>query len=72
MNDGAKGILYPYNQPDALAFKIMTLIHQPERMHQLSANAFQEAKERHRLEKIAQRLRYVYKDVFADSKRLQT
>ena len=60
VKDGETGILYPYNEPHTLAFKIMDLFKEPEKMIQISQNEITLARERHDPGKLADTIREIY------------
>lgn len=60
------GILYPYNEPHALAFKILNLHNSPRTQIELSKNEIEMSHRRHNPQSIARRLYDIYTDVIAD------
>lgn len=69
VENGETGILYPYNEPYALAFKIMDLHNSPERQIYLSENERLKARDRHNPELLACRLENIYSTIIAYSKK---
>ena len=67
VDDGKTGILYPYNEPHMLAFKIMELGQNRELLKFLSENEIKTAIERHNPEDIYLYLYSVYKNVLSCS-----
>ena len=63
VNDGISGLLYPYNEPHTLAFKIMNLCNNPDVMKKISYNERDIALERHNPEIIRNTLSNIYKDI---------
>lgn len=61
------GILYPYNEPYTLAFKILNLHNSPETLIRLSKNEYKMAHNRHDPRLIALRLTEIYSDVIANN-----
>lgn len=57
------GILYPYNEPYALAFKILDLHNSPDKLIKLSENERQMAHQRHNPILLGQRLQEIYTNV---------
>lgn len=67
VDDGKTGILYPYNEPHMLAFKIMELGQNRKLLELLSENETKTAIERHNPEDIYLYLYSVYKSVLSCS-----
>lgn len=63
VEDGKTGILYPYNEPHMLAFKIMELNKKNNFQKQLSDNEIKVAVDRHNPENIYRYLYAVYKSI---------
>jgi glycosyltransferase involved in cell wall biosynthesis len=63
VDDGHTGILYPYNEPHMLAFKIMDLRHNRDLQTQLSINEIRTAEERHNPYIIYKCLNEIYTDI---------
>ena len=57
------GILYPYNEPYSLAFKILDLHNSPETLMDLSANEIEMSHRRHNPVLLAKRIQEIYSDV---------
>jgi len=57
------GILYPYNEPYSLAFKILDLHNSPETLMELSANEIEMSHRRHNPVLLAKRIQEIYSDV---------
>ena len=62
VSDGETGILYPYAEPYALAFRIMELHNNERELNRLSQNEWEMAHQRHNPETIAKRLKEIYLD----------
>lgn len=62
------GILYPYNEPYSLAFKILNLHNSPELQKRLSNNEIEMAHRRHNPQQLSQRIKEIYMDVITSSK----
>lgn len=60
VTDGETGLFFPYNEPHALAFKLMRLHEDRELAEHLSMNEISVAKERHSPEMIAKTLYDIY------------
>lgn len=65
---GEAGILYPYNEPHTLAFKLMDLFHNPSRMQDLSSKEVELSHKRHDPEQLAKTTISIYKEVINDYK----
>lgn len=63
VKDRETGVLYPYNEPHTLAFCIMELCHDREKLKYLSNNERAVALERHNPEMIYQSLHRIYQDI---------
>ena len=63
VDDEKTGVLYPYNEPHTLAFKIMDLCCDNEKRKSLSNNEILMAKKRHNPEIIYQTLSKIYRDI---------
>ena len=63
VEDGVTGLLYPYNEPHALAFKLMELFKDEALQKKLSVNEIAVAKGRHKPEVIVERLINIYNTV---------
>lgn len=62
------GILYPYNEPYSLAFKILNLHNSRELQERLSKNEIEISHYRHEPKLLAQRVYEIYKDVILDNR----
>lgn len=62
VSDGETGILYPYAEPYALAFRIMELHNNERELNRLSQNEWEMSHLRHNPETIAKRLKEIYLD----------
>ena len=60
------GILYPYNEPYALAYKILNLHNSPDSQKMLSHNEIETAKKRHDPRLLSLRLMEIYSDIIKD------
>lgn len=67
VEDGVTGILYPYNEPHTLAFKLMNLFADKQLMINLSQNELAMSRERHNPEKLIVRLVEIYGNVIKKS-----
>lgn len=63
---GEAGILFPYNEPHTLAFRLMDLFHNPSRMIELSNREYEMSHKRHNPEYIAKTIIDIYQKVVAD------
>ncbi len=63
VENGKTGILYPYNEPHTLAFKILDLHDSPDKLIELSKNEIKMAHNRHNPMLLGQRLQDVYSDI---------
>lgn len=68
VNGGETGILYPYNEPHTLAFRLMDLFHNPSRMQDLSSKEVELSHKRHDPEQLAKTTISIYKEVINDYK----
>lgn len=66
VEDGITGILYPYNEPYRLAFEIMKIFNDEERLKTLSENERTMALDRHNPESIGSSLMEIYRKVIED------
>lgn len=65
VEDGKTGILYPYNESYTLAFNILNLYADKQRMTELSHNEFVMAHERHNPETLVNTLTSIYNDILS-------
>lgn len=65
---GDAGILFPYNEPHTLAFKLMDLFADPKRMKELSDKEYTLSHKRHDPNQLALKTMEIYKSVIEDSK----
>lgn len=63
VENGRTGLFYPYNEPYALAFKLMSLHHDDAMLSQLSANEMEAAHKRHDDQNIFTQLINVYNSI---------
>ena len=63
VKDGETGILYPYNEYHTLAFKLIELHGDREKLEALSLNEKRDSLERHDPEKLSHRLEEIYGDI---------
>lgn len=63
VDDGESGILYPYNEPYALAFHIMNLYQNKKKLEYLSKNEITQSHARHDEKVVADTLLEIYKDM---------
>lgn len=68
VEDNKTGILYPYNEPHTLAFKILNLHHSPDLQKKLSENEIKVSHQRHNPEFLCCRLKEIYSDVISHNK----
>ena len=68
VENNVTGILYPYNEPYALAFNILNLHNSPEMLRMLSINEIEKAHQRHSPELLCERLKEIYMDVVNENK----
>ena len=66
VEDGKTGVLYPYNEPFQLAFEIMKIHNNEEKLRMISENERTVALERHNPEKIGKCLINIYQKVIED------
>ena len=66
VEDNVTGLLYPYNEPYTLAYKILELHNNQEKLELLSANALRVSIERHSPMRIVNRLFEIYEDIIID------
>lgn len=69
VDDGKTGILYPYNEPHMLAFRIMELCKDEEMLKALSENEKKLSLERHNPDKVYECLNNVYTKLYANANR---
>lgn len=69
VNDGKTGVLYPYNEPHMLVFKIMELLSDKDQINYISENGKLVAKERHDPEKLYEFLHDIYVNLYEEGKR---
>ena len=69
VDDGKTGILYPYNEPHMLAFRIMELCKDKEMLKALSENEKKLSLERHNPDKVYECLNNVYTELYANANR---
>ena len=70
VQDGETGILYPYNEPYTLAFKLIGLKKSKEKMERLSTNELKISKERHNPAELSKKLIEIYTDTISTVKGL--
>lgn len=63
VENGVTGILFPYNEPHTLAFNLMNMYGDKEKLEFLSKNEKRIAHNRHDEKSLAERLMEIYKDV---------
>ena len=63
VDDGVTGVLYPYNEPYALAFRIMTMFENKSKLTDLSQNEVKCSTERHEPRKIGETIINIYHDI---------
>lgn len=63
VDDGVTGVLYPYNEPYALAFRIMTMFENKNILTDLSQNEVKCSTERHEPRKIGETIINIYHDI---------
>lgn len=63
------GILYPYNEPHSLAFKILNLHKSPDLQKRLSENEIEQSHLRHNPQKLSKRLTEIYTQVIANNQK---
>lgn len=68
VENNISGILYPYNEPYALAFKILNLHNSPELQKEISRYEIEISHNRHKPQLLAKRLSDIYLDVIKRSK----
>ena len=66
VEDGKTGILYPYNESYTLAFSIMDLWHDKEKMKELNCNEYEMSHKRHEPKAIVGTLENIYINVIND------
>lgn len=69
VDDGKTGILYPYNEPHMLAFRIMELCKDREMLKALSENEKKLSLERHNPDKVYECLNNIYTELYANANR---
>ena len=69
VDDGKTGILYPYNEPHMLAFRIMELCKDKKMLKALSENEKKLSLERHNPDKVYECLNNVYTELYANANR---
>ncbi len=67
IDDGCSGILFPYNEPHTLAFLLMDIFGNQEKMEYLSKNEINISHMRHDPQKIAARLKNIYSNIISQS-----
>lgn len=72
IEDGETGFLYPYNEPHALAFKIMNLAGNKDDLEQVSDNEYRVSHNRHNPERIAKEINNIYKTIISDYNTVQS
>lgn len=65
---GEAGVLYPYNEPHTLAFKLMNLFQDTSRMQELSIREYELSHRRHDPEQLANTTMDIYEKVICDYK----
>ena len=68
VEEGTTGFLYPYNEPYALAFLIMNLMHDREKLDYISSNEIQVSRKRHNPDTISTTLINIYSDIINEAK----
>lgn len=68
IEDGETGFLYPYSEPHALAFKIMNLAGNKEKLEKVSDNEYRVSHNRHNPENIARQIIQIYSQIIKDLK----
>ena len=63
VDNGVTGLLYPYNEPHTLAFQIMNLLQNKEKMKYLSENEINVASKRHNPKEIVNNLINIYEEI---------
>lgn len=63
VDDGKTGILYPYNEPHMLAFKIMDLCNDRDFLNEISINEKEIARKRHEPQKVFDILHKIYEEI---------
>lgn len=71
VENGKTGILYPYNESYTLAFSILNLYQNNQKMEELSKKEYEISHERHNPKKIVNTLQNIYKDILIDYKELK-
>lgn len=66
IENGETGFLYPYSEPHALAFKIMNLAGNKEKLEKVSDNGYRVSHNRHNPENITKDIAKIYKDIIGD------
>lgn len=69
VEDNKTGILYPYNEPHSLAFKILNLHKSPDLQKRLSENEIEQSHLRHNPQKLSKRLTEIYTQVIANNQK---
>lgn len=72
IEDGKTGFLYPYSEPHALAFKIMNLAGNKEKLEKVSDNEYRVSHNRHNPEKTAKEINLIYKTIISDYNTVQS
>lgn len=68
VEEGETGFLYPYNEPYALAFLIMKLMHDREKLNYISENEIHVSRKRHDPNTISTTLMNIYNDIINEAK----
>lgn len=68
VDDGKTGVLYPFNESHALAFSIMNLHNDEEKLCAMSDCEFEMSHARHNPENIAKRVMQIYNDIINNYK----
>ena len=63
VEDGKTGVFYPYNEPHTLAFLLMNIHNDKEKLIQLSSNEIEVARKRHDDLSIYNQFAKVYNDI---------
>ncbi len=63
IEDGKTGFLYPYSEPHTLAFTIMNLYHDKEKLEMISSNEIDMSHKRHNPQSVGNQLVKIYKTI---------
>lgn len=69
VKDGESGVLYPYNEPYTLAFRILELCHDRERLERLSTEERRVSHIRHNPSAIGERVYEIYQEILKNGKK---